>query len=94
MTRATLDALHRSFLQWIAAQAAESIKNGRTRWEVGDDILAPIEHAVAAIKRARTHSEAMMEAPSAMAHRMVSNVNVAFSRHGVESAPLPGGQDE
>ena len=75
MTRATLDALEAAALAWLDARGAESIAAGRTRWEIGDDVIGPLESIVRAIERARTRSEVLMKSRSKKIER--ASVNIA-----------------
>lgn len=78
MTRATLDALEAAALAWLDARGAESIAASRTRWEIGDDAIGPLESIVRAIERARTRSEVLREPPSAMIERARKNIADVF----------------
>ena len=78
MTRATLDALETAALAWLDARGAESIRAGRTRWEIGDDVILPLESIARAVERARTRSEVLRESPSAMIERARANIAGAF----------------
>lgn len=79
MTRATLDALEAAALAWLDARGAESIRAGRTRWEIGDDVILPLESIVRAIERARPRSEVLREPPSRMIERARENIAGAFA---------------
>lgn len=79
MTNATLDALEAAALAWLDARGAESIAAGRTRWEMGDDAIGPLESIVRAIERARTRSEVLQEPPSRMIERARENIAGAFA---------------
>ncbi len=75
------DARHElvaALAEWIRLAVVQAVAEGKSRWDAGDAAMKPLDRALAAMARARTHAEVNMRSPSEMSAEMVAAVERAM----------------